>query len=243
MLPVLRSTAMCNLRQARCFGGLRWFQHESSSPCYRSSGGLVDCLRLSQSAASCGAASTADTTSSSPGSRYRAREARRSSARSLRFGGRQACTPSGQPGPFQSPSLNRPVDRQAYRSCRPSSSRLPPRQTQTVKSPRRRSPSLYSAQLETWYFFCFACLYWQRLGYFMLEHTSATTIGGFRSQPERCNNATFTCQSYDALPAALRRAPTDDCSCRQDRQAAFPREALVASPSVPETASDRRWSG
>ena len=38
-------------------------------------------------------------------------------------------------------------------------------------------------------FFCFACLYWQRLGYFMLEHTSATTIGGFRSQPERCNNA------------------------------------------------------
>ena len=40
---------------------------------------------------------------------------------------------------------------------------------QTVKSPRRRSPSLYSAQLRTWYFFCFACLYWQRLGYFMLE--------------------------------------------------------------------------
>ena len=54
-----------------------------------------------------------------------------------------------------------------------------------------RSPSLYSAQLRTWYFFCFACLYWQRLGYFMLEHTSATTIGGFRSQPERCNNAPF----------------------------------------------------
>ena len=54
-----------------------------------------------------------------------------------------------------------------------------------------RSPSLYSAQLRTWYFFCFACLYWQRLGYFMLEHTSATTIGGFRSQPERCNNAGF----------------------------------------------------
>ena len=23
----------------------------------------------------------------------------------------------------------------------------------------------------------------------MLEHTSATTIGGFRSQPKRCNNA------------------------------------------------------
>ena len=35
---------------------------------------------------------------------------------------------------------------------------------------RRRSPSLYSAQLETWYFFCFACLYWLRLGYFMVEH-------------------------------------------------------------------------
>ena len=125
------------------------FQHESSSPCYRSSGGLVDCLRLSESAASCGAASTAETTSSSPGSRYRARAARRSSARSLRFVGRRACTPSGQPGPFQSPCLNRPVDRQAYRSCRPSSSRLPPRQTRPSKSPRRRSPSLYSAQLRT----------------------------------------------------------------------------------------------
>ena len=136
------------------------FQHESSSPCYRSSSGWVDCLRLSESAASCGAASSADTTSSSPGSRYRAREARRSSARSLQFVGRRACTPSGQPGPFQSPCLNRPVDRQAYRSCRPSSSRLPPRQTRLSKSPRRRSPSLYSAQLRTWYFFCFACLYW-----------------------------------------------------------------------------------
>ena len=38
-------------------------------------------------------------------------------------------------------------------------------------------------------------LYWQRLGYFMLEHTSATTIGGFRSQPERCNNALISLQS------------------------------------------------
>ena len=27
----------------------------------------------------------------------------------------------------------------------------------------------------------------------MLEHTSATTIGGFRSQPERCNNAKLEC--------------------------------------------------
>ena len=105
------------------------FQHESLSPCYRSSGGWVDCLRRSESAASCGAASSADTASSSPGSRYRAREARRSSSRSLRFGGRRACTPCGQPGSFQSPGLNRPVDRQAYQSCRPSSSRLPPRQT------------------------------------------------------------------------------------------------------------------
>ncbi len=95
------------------------FQHESSSPCYRSSGGWVECSRLSESAASCGATSSADTTSSSPGSRYRAREARRSSARSLRFVGRRACTPSGQPGPFQSPCLNRPVDRQAY-LCMPS---------------------------------------------------------------------------------------------------------------------------
>ena len=46
-----------------------------------------------------------------------------------------------------------------------------------------------SAQLRTWYFFCFACLYWLRLGYFMVEHTSATTRGAFCSQPERCNNA------------------------------------------------------
>ena len=53
----------------------------------------------------------------------------------------------------------------------------------------RRGVKPISAQLRTWYFFCFACLYWQRLGYFMLEHTSATTIGGFRSQPERFNNA------------------------------------------------------
>ena len=34
----------------------------------------------------------------------------------------------------------------------------------------------------------------KRLGYFMLEHTSATTIGGFRSQPERCNNAAQRCE-------------------------------------------------
>ena len=54
-----------------------------------------------------------------------------------------------QPGPFQSPCLNRPVGRQAYRG--PSSS-LPPRQTRPP--PRRRSPSLYSAQ---WYFFWRAC--------------------------------------------------------------------------------------
>ena len=76
-----------------------------------------------------------DTTSSSPGSRYRAREATPSNARSLRFGGRRACTPSGQPGSFQSPYLNRPVDRQAYGSCRPSNSRLPPRQTRLSNRP------------------------------------------------------------------------------------------------------------
>ena len=35
---------------------------------------------------------------------------------------------------------------------------------QTVKSPRRRSPSLYSAQLRTWYFFCFAWLVLAALG-------------------------------------------------------------------------------
>ena len=118
-----RRCATCAMRAALAV--CERFQHESSSPCYRSSGGWVECSRLSESAASCGATLSADTTSSSPGSRYRAREARRSSARSLRFVGRRACTPSGQPGPFQSPCLNRPVDRQAYRSCRPSSSRLP----------------------------------------------------------------------------------------------------------------------
>ena len=93
------------------------------------------CSGPCNNAASCGATSSADTTSSSPGSRYRAREARRSSARSLRFVGRRACTPSGQPRPLQSPCLNRPVDRQAYRSCRPSSSRLPPRQTRLSNRP------------------------------------------------------------------------------------------------------------
>ena len=46
--------------------------------------------------------------------------------------------------------------------------------------------------LDTWYFFCFACLYWLRLGYFMVEHTSATTRGAFCSQPERCNNAGYS---------------------------------------------------
>ena len=63
---------------------------------------------------------------------------------------------------------------------------------------------MYSAQLRTWYFFCFACLYWQRLGYYMLEHTSATTIGGFRSQPERCNNADSWQGSF-LFPAFYRR--------------------------------------
>ena len=128
-----RRCATCAMRAALAV--CERFQHESSSPCYRSSGGWVECSRLSESAASCGATSSADTTSSSPGSRYRAREARRSSARSLRFVGRRACTPSGQPGPFQSPCLNRPVDRQAYRSCRLSSSRLPPRQTRLSNRP------------------------------------------------------------------------------------------------------------
>ncbi len=73
---------------------------------------------------------------------------------------------------------------------------MPPLPDQIQQRPGhpRSSPSLYSAQLRTWYFFCFACLYWQRLGYFMLEHTSATTIGGFRSQPERCNNASLKCE-------------------------------------------------
>ena len=75
-----RRCATCAMRAALAV--CERFQHESSSPCYRSSGGWVECSRLSESAASCGATSSADTTSSSPGSRYRAREARRSSARS-----------------------------------------------------------------------------------------------------------------------------------------------------------------
>ena len=82
-----RRCATCAMRAALAV--CERFQHESSSPCYRSSGGWVECSRLSESAASCGATSSADTTSSSPGSRYRAREARRSSARSLRFVGRR----------------------------------------------------------------------------------------------------------------------------------------------------------
>ena len=154
-----------------------------------SSGGWVECSRLSESAASCGATSSADTTSSSPVSRYRAREARRSSARSLRFVGRRACTPSGQPGPFQSPCLNRPVDRQAYRSCRPSSSRLPPRQTRLSNRPGGAALRCIPPSCERGTSSASRACTGQRLGYFMLEHTSATTIGGFRSQPERCNNA------------------------------------------------------
>ena len=129
-----RRCATCAMRAALAV--CERFQHESSSPCYRSSGGWVECSRLSESAASCGATSSADTTSSSPGSRYRAREARRSSARSLRFVGRRACTPSGQPGPFQSPCLNRPVDRQAYRSCR-----LPVRDCLLVKPDCQIAPA------------------------------------------------------------------------------------------------------
>ena len=39
--------------------------------------------------------------------------------------------------------------------------------------------STQSGKQLPWYFFCFACLYWLRLGYFMVEHTSATTIGAF----------------------------------------------------------------
>jgi len=34
-------------------------------------------------------------------------------------------------------------------------------------------------------------LYWLRLGYFMVEHTSATTIGGFRSQPRAVQQRLF----------------------------------------------------
>ena len=184
-----RRCATCAMRAALAVCGR--FQHESSSPCYRSSGGLVDCSRLSESAASCGAASSAETTSSSPGSRYQAREARRSSARSLQFVGRRACTPSGQPGPFQSPCLNRPVDHQAYRSCRPSSPRLPPRQTKLSNRLGGAALRCIPPSCERGTSSASPCLYWQRLGYFMVEHTSATTRGGFRVQPERCNHAPF----------------------------------------------------
>ena len=127
----------------------------------------LSCSRLSESAASCGAASSADTTSSSPGFRYRAREARRSSARSLQFVGRRACTPSGQPGPFQSPCLNRPVDRQAYRSCRPSSSRLPPRQTRLSNRPGGAALRCIPPSCERGTSSASRAWYWQRLGYFM----------------------------------------------------------------------------
>ena len=58
-----RRCATCAMRAALAV--CERFQHESSSPCYRSSGGWVECSRLSESAASCGATSSADTTSSS----------------------------------------------------------------------------------------------------------------------------------------------------------------------------------
>ena len=53
-----RRCATCAMRAALAVCGR--FQHESSSPCYRSLGGWVGCLRLSESAASCGAASSAE---------------------------------------------------------------------------------------------------------------------------------------------------------------------------------------
>ena len=56
-----RRCATCAMRAALAV--CERFQHESSSPCYRSSGGWVECSRLSESAASCGATSSADTTS------------------------------------------------------------------------------------------------------------------------------------------------------------------------------------
>ena len=182
------------------------FQHESSSPCYRSSGGWVEC-----SPKAFGIRSFLRSNLERSTQRRVVRdldtepEKRGDRVQDSAFGlsvGELVHHPDNQ-ARFRSPCLNRPVDRQAYQGLvAPSSSRLPPRQTRAVKSPRRRSPSLYSAQLRTWYFFCFACLYWQRLGYFMLEHTSATTIGGFRSQPERCNNAQRT-----AHPDGIRIRP------------------------------------
>ena len=213
-----RRCATCAMRAALAV--CERFQHESSSPCYRSSGGWVECSRLSESAASCGATSSADTTSSSPGSRYRAREARRSSARSLRFVGRRACTPSGQPGPFQSPCLNRPVDRQAYRSCRPSSSRLPPRQTRLSNRPGGAALRCIPPSCERGTSSASRACYWQRLGYFMLEHTSATTIGGFRSQPERCNNANPG-RDLKGTAFLLKPAPIMTAACPDRRRLAI----------------------
>jgi hypothetical protein len=104
-------------------------RHGSSIQCCRAPGGSAGCRRRWEVAVSCGAASSGDTTSSSPVSRGSAREARRSGSRILGSGGRRASTSCGRPGPFRSPGLDKPVDRQACQACRPSRSRSPPRQT------------------------------------------------------------------------------------------------------------------
>ena len=146
MFPVLRSTAMCNLRHASLLW--RFAGGSNMNPQARAIAHQVDRIRIHRGFPRSRAASMR-TQPRAPtqrrvltGFRYRAREARRSSARSLRFVHRRACTPSGQPSPFRSPCLNRPVDRQAYRSSRPSSSRSASSSNQTVNSPRQRSPSV-----------------------------------------------------------------------------------------------------
>ena len=51
----------------------------------------------------------------------------------------------------------------------------------------------------------------------MLEHTSATTIGGFRSQPERCNNACLLyklgqCPAWNLLKYAHCRVVSENAN-------------------------------
>ena len=92
---------------------------------------------------------------------------------------------------------------------------------EVYKAKRTRSPRT-AAKLRTWYFFCFACLYWLRWGYFMVEYISATTIGGFRSQPRAVQQRHYgqtigiTIAPHDVRRTFGKIAPQGQCRARAD---------------------------
>ena len=67
----------------------------------------------------------------------------------------------------------------------------------------------------------------------MLEHTSATTIGGFRSQPERCNNAYYWQRTRRHNPLeARKRGPKTAFSDKELTERL--RKEIAASPFTGE---------